>query len=193
MDSYPYRTLQPPLHELTKKGQNFKWDASTECTFALPTAPVLEYPDPARTFILVTDVSNVGLGMALSQVEESGEQVVANFSQVLSAAEWNDCVTRRELLAVVATLHHFRPYLYEQSFRLRTDHASLTWRLSLKENKEQLRWLEQLQDCSFTIDPRRGGCMVTWMHCHTGRVPRLCATIVSARMSEVRLRGRGAA
>ena len=34
-------------------------------------------------------------------------------------------MTRRELLATVQTIKHFRPYLYRREFRLRTDHAGV--------------------------------------------------------------------
>ncbi|KAF7654556.1 hypothetical protein LDENG_00068320 [Lucifuga dentata] len=65
--------------------------------------------------------------------------------------------SNRELLAVVSALHHFRPYLYGQSFLLRTDHASLTWLLSFKEPESQVaRWIEALQSYSFDVQHRAG-------------------------------------
>lgn len=39
----------------------------------LITAPVLEYPDPSKTFILDTDTNDVGIGEAVSQ-EEGGHE-----------------------------------------------------------------------------------------------------------------------
>lgn len=109
----------------------FQWTEDCAAAFnhlrgALVKAPVLAYPDPKRTFIVDTDASNVGLGAVLSQEGEHGEQVVAYYSRSLSKPERNYCVTRRELLAVILAVRHFRPYLYGQRFVLRTDHASLT-------------------------------------------------------------------
>jgi len=49
---------------------------------------------------------------------------VAHYSKALSAPEKNYCTTRRELLAVVKAVKHFRPDLYGCTFRLQTDHAS---------------------------------------------------------------------
>ncbi|KAJ8346737.1 hypothetical protein SKAU_G00281380 [Synaphobranchus kaupii] len=72
-------------------------------------------------------------------------------------AERNYCVTRRELLAVVRALHHFRPYLQGSHFLLHTDHASLTWLLNFKDPEGQVaRWLEQLQGYDFEIRHRAG-------------------------------------
>jgi hypothetical protein len=65
-----------------------------------------------------TDVSNVGIGGVLSQVQGRKERVIAYYSKTLSRAEINYCVTRRELLAIVRTLEHFHKYLYGQEFHL---------------------------------------------------------------------------
>lgn len=138
-----FATIASPLHRLTQKGQVFYWNedcaqAFTQLQLALTKAPVLAYPVSQRPFIVDTDASNVGVGAVLSQEGEHGEQVVAYFSRSLSRPQRNYCVTRRELLAVILGLRHFRPYLYGQKFLLRTDHASLTWLLHFKEPERQL-------------------------------------------------------
>lgn len=152
-----FATMAAPLHQLTQKGRDFQWSKDCATAFsqlrsALTEAPVLAFPDPERIFIVDTDASNTGVGAVLSQEGEHGEQVIAYFSRTLSKPEKNYCVTRRELLAVVLGLRHFRPYLYGQRFILRTDHASLTWLLNFKEPESQLaRLVEILQDCDFDI------------------------------------------
>ena len=93
----------------------------------LVKAPVLTYPDPCRQYILDTDASNGAAGVALLQMVEGEECVVAYYSQTFSSPQQNYCVTRRELLAVVMAVNHFRPYLYSQEFHLRMDDASLLW------------------------------------------------------------------
>lgn len=157
-----FATIASPLHRLTQKGQVFQWskdcaDAFEQLRSALVGAPVLCYPDPQLPFIVDTDASNVGLGAVLSQEGENGEQVISYYSRSLNRPERNYCVTRRELLAVILGLRHFRPYLYGRRFLLRTDHASLTWLLNFKEPEGQLaRWLETLQDYDFEIRHRSG-------------------------------------
>ena len=94
----------------------------------------------------------------LSQLQEDGSEcVVAYASRALSKQERNYCVTRRELLAVVSFLQHFKKYLLGKPFTIRTDHSTLTWLQNFKLPEGQLaRWLEQLQEFEFTIVHRPG-------------------------------------
>ena len=124
----------------------------------LVSAPILAFPDCSRMFILDTDASNQGIGAVLSQEHDDGlEHVVAYASRALSKAERKYSVTRKELLAVVSFLHHFRPNLLGRRFKLRTDHSSLLWLRSFKEPEGQLaRWLEQLEEYDFDTEHRQG-------------------------------------
>lgn len=157
-----FASIASPLHRLTNLGQPFLWDDTCTVAFnqlkvSLTKAPILAYPDARRPFIVDTDASNVGIGAVLSQHGDEGERAVAYFSRSLSRAERNYCVTRRELLAVVRALQHFRPYLHGSHFLIRTDHASLTWLLNFKNPEGQVaRWLEALQEHDFEIQHRAG-------------------------------------
>ena len=99
---------------------------------ALSTPPILSFPRTDLPFILDTDVSDHGIGAVLSQIQEGIEIVIAYYSRVLSEAERNYCVTRRELLAVVDSVQIFHYYLCGRPFFIRTDHSALTWLLSFK-------------------------------------------------------------
>jgi hypothetical protein len=68
-------------------------------------------PSARREVIVDTDASNVGIRGVLSQVQDRQEQVIAYYRKTLNKAERNYCVTRRELLAIVRTMEHFRKYL----------------------------------------------------------------------------------
>jgi len=115
----------------------------------LTSAPVLDYTE---TFILDTDASNEGIGTVLSQEHNGQERVMASASHTLSKAERRYCVTRKELLSAVEFIRQFRPYLQGHTFKLRTDHSSLTWLHNFREPEGQLaRWLEQLQEYDFEI------------------------------------------
>ena len=123
---------------------------------ALTKAPVLCYPDPEAHFVLDTDASAHGIGTVLSQIQ-SGEGVVAYDSCTLSRPERNYCVTRRELLAVVKSIHHFHHYLYGRQFTVRADHAALRWLLNFRNPEGQIAcWIERLQHYDFQIEHRPG-------------------------------------
>ena len=119
---------------------------------------MLSYPDYSRRFVLDTDASDIGIGAVLSQEDATGSEVVIAYaSRTLSRPEQRYCVTRKELLAAVEFIHHFRQYLLGREFTLRTDHSSLVWLRNFKEPEGQLaRWLEKLQEYSFSVVHRQG-------------------------------------
>ena len=60
-----FADIARPLHRLTEKGREFKWDAECESAFQelrqrLLEAPILAYPVADAEFILDTDASDVG-------------------------------------------------------------------------------------------------------------------------------------
>jgi len=79
------------------------------------------------------------------------------FSHVLNDAQHNYCPTRRELLAVVASLQHFHHCLLGTKIILRTDHHSLKWLNNFKRLEGILaRWIETLAEFDFEIGHRPG-------------------------------------
>ena len=93
----------------------------------------------------------------LSQNIEGTEHVIAYYSKSLNPAQQKYCTTRRELLAVVATLDHFKGYVWGPKFLIRTDHAALVWLTNLKNIQGMLaRWLAKLQQFNFDIVHRPG-------------------------------------
>jgi len=157
-----FSTIAKPLTRLTEKDQIFRFGEEQEEAWAtlkqkLVSAPVLAYPDPEIDFILDTDASGYGIGAVLSQVQDGQERVVAYASRSLSKEERRYCVTRRELLAVVFFMKHFRHYLYGRQFTVRTDHGALRWLTNFKDPQGQVaRWLEVLGTYTFEIQHRPG-------------------------------------
>ena len=120
----------------------------------LTESPVLVYPKGGGGFILDTDASGKAIGGVLSQVQDGVERVVGYGSYILSAAQQNYCVTRKELLAVVTFTKFYRHYLLGNNFVVRTDHHSLVWLMGFRNIEGQLaRWIEELQgyDMEFSI------------------------------------------
>ena len=170
-----FALISKPLQRLTEKNAPFEWtigckNAFDELRKCLVSSPVLAYPDYERRFILDTDASDVGIGAVLSQVSVCGsERVIAYASRSLTRPEQRYCVTRKELLAVVEFVHHFRQYLLGREFTLRTDHGSLVWIRNFKEPEGQLaRWLERLQEYNFTVVHRQG-----LRHCNADTLSRV--------------------
>lgn len=151
-----------PLIRLTEKKAPFEWTEDCEKAFnelknRLVEAPILQLPKEDLPFILDCDASLTSIGAVLQQVQDGKERVIAYFSQRLSKAEENYCVTRRELLAVVRAITHFRTYLLGRHFTLRVDHASLQWLCNFKDPDGQwARWLLRLQEYDYTIIHRPG-------------------------------------
>ena len=157
-----YSEISRPLSQVASKDATFAWTPECQAAFdqlrrALTSAPILAYPQYDLPFILDTDASAVGAGAILSQVQNGEERVIAYYSKMLSREERNYCVTRRELVAIVKALKHFRPHLYGKEFMVRTDHASLAWLLRIPHPTGQLaRWIEAMADYKFELVHRKG-------------------------------------
>ena len=157
-----FSNLANPLTHLTSINVDFQWTTETQQSFdalkaELCAAPLLAYPLPEGDYILDTDTSNVALGGILSQVQDGEERVITYSSKKLDKQQKRYCVTRRELLAVVAFLREFKNYLLGVQFQIRTDHSSLTWSLNFREPQGQLaRWIEYIFQFKFSISHRPG-------------------------------------
>ena len=104
-----FATIAEPLTRLTRKGTKFIWSSEADEAFVrLKTAmlgvPTLAFSCPDRPCILDTDSSDVAYGSVLSQLVNKQERPIAFFSRVMSSTQQNYCSTRRELLAVIASL-----------------------------------------------------------------------------------------
>ena len=92
----------------------------------------------------------------LSQLENDQlEHSVAYCSRTLGKHERNYLITRKELLAAIEGIEHFRCYLYERQFVLRTDHVAIELLKNFKEPTCQLaRWLERLSAYDIIVQHR---------------------------------------
>ena len=162
-----YADICKPLYTLTKKNEPFVWNDEREVAFQtlkerLITAPVMAYPSETGQYVLDTDASGFAIGGVLSIVKtndkgEPEEKVISYASRVLQDRETRYCTRRRELLAIVDFVKHFRPYLFGRKFIIRTDHASLRYIKTLKEPDHQLgRWIVALEEFNYTIQIRKG-------------------------------------
>ncbi|MBV2113416.1 MAG: hypothetical protein KUF82_20885, partial [Candidatus Thiodiazotropha sp. (ex Ctena orbiculata)] len=151
-----------PLTKLTRKKVKFHWDdkcykAFQDLKACLIKSPILSFPKRSGTFVLDSDASLHGIGAVLSQIQNDEEKVIAYASRTLNPAQQQYCTTKRELLAVVTFMKHFKHYLLGQKFIIRTDHAPLIWLRNFKEPEGLIaRWISVIETFDYTIQYRPG-------------------------------------
>jgi len=151
-----------PLSRMTRKNTLFTWTDGAQLFIdrlksALLATETLAYPYPDLPCILDTDALDVAVGAVLSQVVNGVEKPIVFFSRVFNGSQKNYCPTRRELLAVVLSLQHFRHYLFGAKVILRTDHHSLKWLKTFKRPEGILaRWIETLARYDYDVEHRPG-------------------------------------
>lgn len=127
------------------------------CKALLTNAPLLQYPNFDKPFILTTDASNYAIGAVLSQGTIGNDKPVAYASRTLNGTETKYSTVEKELLAILWAVKYFRPYLYGRKFQIYTDHRPLTWLYSLTEpNSKLTRWRLRLQEYDFEVVYRSG-------------------------------------
>ena len=100
--------IAAPLSDVTGKGQPHKveWGEAQEKAYQtiksyLTREPILRLPDPAKTYFLRTDASNIGIGAVLIERQDEKLFPVCYASRKLSSAERNYSTIERECLATV--------------------------------------------------------------------------------------------
>ena len=160
-----FSAICEPLNKLTKRGAAWEWDKSQKTAFEslkqlLTSSPVLTMFDPDAETVLEADSSGYAIGGVVSQVDNKGRLRPAGFfSRKLSPAEANYEIHDKELLAILATIKHFRGELRSVSrpFTILSDHRNLCYFMSTRKLSErQVRWAEELADYNFEIKFRPG-------------------------------------
>ncbi len=150
-----YSRMASPLFELTKKDVAFVWNKNCQRAFddlkrALVEALILVRPDFKEPFCLDVDWSTKGVGTILSQKEGRFEKVVTYASKALIVAQRKFHPMEGECYALIWGILHFRQYLHQTHFTLRTDHKPLEWLATISDaHGRRGRWIDMLQDFSF--------------------------------------------
>lgn len=163
-----YSRRVKPLTSLLSKNSTFVWKSEQQEAFeslkeAFCTAPILRHFDPDLETILETDASDSTISGILSQfVQYPNKRLlhpIAYFSRNLTPAERNYGIGDKELLAIVASLVQYRPYVVNllQPLLVITDHSNLTTFASKQIlNRRQARWANELSELNFKIVFRPG-------------------------------------
>jgi hypothetical protein len=114
------------------------------------TSPVLTQPDFDKRFFLQTDASAYGMGAVLLQEGELTPSLlkhkkptlhpISYYSATFTPMECNYDIYERELLAIMKSLAHWRPYLgwTKHPFLILTNHANLQYWKSPKTSTGEL-------------------------------------------------------
>lgn len=152
-----YANIAKPLTRLLKKDTKFNFDDNCRKSFEnlkniLTSQPLLQFPNFNEPFILTTDASNDAIGSILSQGVVGKDLPIAYYSRTLNSAERNYSTTEKELLSIVQSVKHFRPYLYGKEFTILTDHKPLQWLMNCKDPSSRLvRWRLKLLEYQYKI------------------------------------------
>jgi hypothetical protein len=145
-----------PLYDLLKKNASYDWKEPQQNAFRtlkelLTTAPILQFPDFSRPFIIITDASRDAAGCILSQGEIGRDLPIVFASRTFNKAERNYSTTDREMAAIVWAVKQFRPYVLGRHFSIVTDHKPLKWVFNVKDPSSRLlRWRLNLEEYDFT-------------------------------------------
>jgi hypothetical protein len=147
-----------PLMALTKKDTPFKWEEPQRRAFeqlkkACMTAPTLRIFDPKLPIQIETDASDMAIGACLTQEHNKQRHPLAYYSRKMTPAELNYDIHDKELLAIVASLQHWRVYTEgAPGLIILSDHKNLTYFTTTKQlTRRQVRWSELLGQYKFEI------------------------------------------
>src|SRR5882724_9458824 len=138
-----------PLHQLTKKGEVWRWANEEQASFEelkrlITSTPILVQQNQDTPFWLETDASGYATVAVLSQLcDDSKWHLVGFTSKGLDAAERNYEVHDKELLSVIQGLKEWRHVLEGTKYTIEilNDHRNLMYfRTSQNLNCRQARW-----------------------------------------------------
>ncbi|GJP40450.1 hypothetical protein CLOM_g132 [Closterium sp. NIES-68] len=97
--------LTGPLTDLLQKGTFYEWGEKQQAAFEtlkniLMSPPVLRIADPERPFEVITDASDIAIGVVLMQDFGNGLQPIAYESRKMQSAERNYPVHDKEMMAI---------------------------------------------------------------------------------------------
>ena len=143
-----------------KSNFDLSWTEQSDTAFAeskriLANATLLVHPDPLAPLSVTCDASDFAVGGVLQQCVNDIWQPLSFFSKKLSPAETRYSAFDRELLAVYASIRHFRHNLEGRDFFVNTDHKPLIYVMNSTTERPSLRQSRHLAYIAeFTTDIR---------------------------------------
>ena len=159
-----FATIASSLYDLTKKGAQFTWSASTREAFntlksEVAANVILNKIDGEAKLIVEVDASPVGVGAVLLQQHKNKSVSTISFaSRKLNSCEQKYAQIDREGLSVVFALNKFAKFLLGRKFVLRTDHRPLIYIFNPDKpitqiaNARLIRWSILLSSFDYAIE-----------------------------------------
>jgi hypothetical protein len=120
---------------------------------------VLALPNDMGKFRVEADASEGAIGAILSQKQNDEWRPVAFISHSLTETEQNYEIYDKEMLAIMFALSEWCSILLgtTEEFEIFTDHQNLEYfNKPQKLNRQQARWVTELQQYHFTLYHRAG-------------------------------------
>jgi len=114
-------------------------------------------PDFAKDFVVECDASSHGFDAVLIQ----DAHPIAFFSRPIASCHSSLAAYERELIGLVHAIRHWRPYLWDRRFLVKTDHYSLKYLLDQRlATIPQHHWVGKLLGFDFTVEYKPGAANV---------------------------------
>ena len=158
ISSHCFSELMYSLNQLNRKDKKFVWTGNAQVAFELAksrlTSPsVIYFADFSRTFILVTDASQIAVGAALLQNIDDRQKIIAVASKTLNPTMQRWSVTEKECYGILWACEKFEYFLRgPKPFLILTDHRSLIFLdRSIFANAKIGRWQNRLSEFNFVV------------------------------------------
>ena len=157
-----FAKIAAPLYNLLQKNVSYTWndecqesfDKLKECMTKAPTLSLPDVTDPLNSYILTIDSSKQGHAAVLTQIVNGKRRIISYFSKGVPAHLKKLGATRLEFLGLYHALKHYRLYLENTFFIVRSDCLALTNLDTLfkNENSYYQRRLAELSGFKFKIE-----------------------------------------
>ncbi len=149
-----------PLHQLTRKNQEWRWGQEEQAAFdqlkaRVTAGPVLAHANLQDQFELEVDASGYAVGAVLLQRKEDNKKhPIGYYSATLNEAQRNYDIYNLKLLAIVMALKNWRPLLAGSPHKIiiYSDHLNLQyWKTPQKISRRVAREVLELSEYDFEI------------------------------------------
>ena len=153
-----FAKIVKPLTKLTQMDVKFEWKETYHCAFmelkdAIIQAPILQYPDTTKPYIVYTDASDNTCRAQLSQIHNRTKFLVAFLLHAFTDTQRRWSTPEQEAYGIYFAVKKWNYYLQGVDIIVRNNHKPLAWFLNGKnENTKINRWGLELASYNITFE-----------------------------------------